>query len=90
MPLRPEPTNLAMSLAQPSAARTRWQISTRPGVSGSASDLGAPAWRVELTKAVGGQPGSWDLAWCDGTSRLSVPDAGHALPRLTDQALALK
>ena len=51
------------ALAQPSAARTRWQVSAAPGTGRQSYDLGQPGWRLELVKAVGGRPGGWDLVW---------------------------
>jgi protein ImuA len=53
------------ALAQPSAARTRWRIAAAPGVSQHSYDIGLPAWRLELVKAIGGQPAKWNLVWDD-------------------------
>src|SRR3954471_2630411 len=55
--LRPE------ALAQPSAARTRWRISSAPGTGVRDYDLGQAAWQLELVKAVGGRQGEWKLIW---------------------------
>jgi protein ImuA len=51
------------ALAQSSAARTRWRISSAPGTGMRDYDLGQAAWQLELAKAVGGRPDEWKLIW---------------------------
>ncbi len=46
----------------PSAARTRWRISALP-TPGPAHLVGPPHWRLELVRARGAPPGTWDVAW---------------------------
>lgn len=58
--LRPDTPN-----PPPSAARTRWRITALPA-SGPAHLVGPPHWRLDLLRARGAPPGTWDVAW-DGT-----------------------
>jgi protein ImuA len=58
--LRPDTPN-----PPPTAARTRWRISALP-TPGPAHRLGPPHWRLELLRARGAPPGTWNVAW-DGT-----------------------
>jgi protein ImuA len=67
--LRPDTRN-----PPPTAARTRWRISALP-TPGPAHRLGPPHWRLDLLRARGAPPGTWDVAW-DGT--LAVLRAAHA------------
>ena len=48
---------------EPSSLRTRWRVWARPGNGYSAHDLGLPVWRLELLKARGTAPRSWELMW---------------------------
>jgi protein ImuA len=74
------------ALAQPSAARTRWRVAAAPGVSQHSYDMGLPAWRLELVKAVGGRPGVWDLVWDEEAEGLR---SRPPLPQTTDQRRTL-
>ena len=50
----------------PSAALTRWRISSDPSASrpdGRRRELGAPRWRVELFRCRGGRTGTWQIEW---------------------------
>ncbi|WP_439580610.1 ImuA family protein [Elioraea sp.] len=67
--LRPDTPN-----PPPSAARTRWRITALPAP-GQAHLVGPPHWRLELVRARGAPPGTWDVAW-DGT--LAVLDKARA------------
>jgi protein ImuA len=58
--LRPDTAN-----PPPSAARTRWRVTALPAP-GPAHLVGPPHWRLELLRARGAPPGTWDVAW-DGT-----------------------
>src|SRR3954454_5848855 len=51
------------ALGPPSAARTRWHISAAPGTGRQPYDLGLPAWRLNLIKAIGARPDGWDVVW---------------------------
>jgi protein ImuA len=60
------------ALAQPSAACTRWRISSAPGTGVRDHELGHAAWPLELMKAVGGRPDAWKLIW-DEEDRVLLP-----------------
>jgi protein ImuA len=70
------------SLANASAARTRWRIAASPGAGRTDYALGDPCWRLELTAGKGCQPGSWNLRW--------DPQAHRLLPRGTMDDIALR
>ncbi len=46
----------------PTASLTRWRVDARPGAAGPRHALADPAWRLELLKSRGGQPGAWEVA----------------------------
>jgi len=59
----------ARALDQPSAAFTRWRIAPSPSTPDARlapRGLGAPRLRVELVRARGGRPGSWQIEWHQG------------------------
>jgi protein ImuA len=62
------------ALSHASAARTRWPIAAAPGKGTTSFDLGQPAWRLELVKAVGGQTGVWEVTWNQTEQRLASRD----------------
>jgi protein ImuA len=64
------------ALSHASAARTRWRIAASPGTGTTSFDLGQPAWRLELVKAVGGQAGEWEVIWNQTEQRLTTRDPG--------------
>jgi protein ImuA len=73
----------AHALARPSAAHTRWRISTLPGTGAAAHDLGEPRWRLELLRCRGGtgagdsgRPGGWRVVWRASARRLEVDGMG--------------
>jgi len=58
---------------QPSAAVSRWRITTLPSTPLPVAGLGRARWRVELVRCRGAEPGSWELEACDAQGRLAVP-----------------
>lgn len=65
-------------LAEPSAAWTRWRISSVPSARLSVAGIGRARWSVELVRQRGGDAFSLILEGCDETGRLAVPAAlGH-------------
>lgn len=68
-----------------SVAVTRWRISARPGEIIPYTDefgglAGAPCWHVALTRARGGVPGAWNVAWHAGDKGFALADAGLPAP----------
>ncbi|MFT8246747.1 ImuA family protein [Roseomonas sp. BN140053] len=57
----------------PVLATTRWRISGRAGTGLSRHDLGDPQWCLELLRARGAKPASWNVTWRAGTETL-VPE----------------
>jgi protein ImuA len=56
-----------------SAAATRWLVASAPSEPGpQAPGLGAPRWRVALTRCRGGRPGGWIVEKGDGAYPLRV------------------
>lgn len=56
--LRPDEANQWQA---PTAARTRWRITSLPGHGSDPNKLGAAGWRVDLLHARGARPGGWDM-----------------------------
>lgn len=57
-----------------SASHTRWLASSATSRSPpyDSGAPGAPAWRIELTRARGGRPGIWDLEWQDAPHHFTM------------------
>jgi protein ImuA len=65
-------------LADPSAAWTRWRISSAPSERLAVAGVGRPRWLVELARQRGGEGFSLIVEGCDATGRLAVPAVpGH-------------
>ncbi len=65
--LRPDTDNPG-----PSAALTRWKISTLPGDSSSPHHLGDPRWHIELLRGRGTAPRAWSATWRTTTDQLET------------------
>lgn len=66
------------AVPEASAALTRWRVGPRPGPADPLDPKrpGPPAWNIELTRARGGRPGSWEITWDDEThSFRAISDA---------------
>lgn len=64
--------------ADPSAAWTRWRISSVPSERLGVAGVGRPRWLVELARQRGGEGFSLIVEGCDATGRLAVPAVpGH-------------
>jgi protein ImuA len=61
------------ALAKPTAAVTRWRISSLPSADLASPGIGRSRWRVELLRCRGAEPSSWIVDACDETGRLRVP-----------------
>ena len=58
---------------EPSAAWTRWRVAAAPAGPGPFGiGLGAPRWRVELSRCRGAPPRDWLVEWQDEAHRLAV------------------
>jgi protein ImuA len=82
----------AHALARPSAAHTRWRISTLPGTGAAAPPpgLSEPRWRLELLRCRGGgRPGAWTVAWRGAAGRLE-PDEGAGEKAAADRVTAIR
>lgn len=57
--------------ATATASHTRWMIGTAPSRAPPYDPQapGNPVWKVELTRARGGRPGTWDLEWKNAPHR---------------------
>jgi protein ImuA len=65
-------------LGEPSAAWTRWRISSAPSERLGVAGVGRHRWRVELARQRGGEGFSLTVEGCDETGRLAVPAlSGH-------------
>ncbi|WP_236038219.1 hypothetical protein [Belnapia arida] len=65
------------ALAEPSAAVTRWRVSPLPSApplpwSPETPGLGLARWRLDLLRALGGEPCSWILECPDAEGRLAL------------------
>lgn len=85
------------AVVEASAALTRWRVGPRPGPADPLDPKrpGPPAWGLELTRARGGKPGSWEITWDDETHSFRVlsdacdrplPAAGGGAPPLFAEA----
>ncbi|WP_197420677.1 MULTISPECIES: ImuA family protein [unclassified Sphingomonas] len=86
--LRRHPREDADPLGTPSAALTRWRITSAPSAP-SRHGMGRARWTVALERQRGGDPFTTLMEACDDTGRLSLPAAlgdrsrapGRAAPR---------
>jgi protein ImuA len=60
-------------LAKPTAAVTRWRISSLPSAELASPGIGRSRWRVDLLRCRGAEPSSWIVSACDEKGRLSLP-----------------
>lgn len=63
------------SLAEPSAAATRWRVGSAPSAPLPYRGVGRGRWRVELVRQRNGAPMSLIVDACDDTGRLGLPAA---------------
>ncbi|WP_048758203.1 ImuA family protein [Afipia felis] len=63
----------ATDFGQPTAAMTRWRVSTLPSVSLPVPGVGRHRWLVELIRARAGESADFELEACDDTGRLALP-----------------
>jgi protein ImuA len=73
--LRPDTPNPG-----PSAALTRWRITTLPSLGGTTHQLGDPRWHLELLRCRGGQPQSWTTTWRTTLDRLDTETTATPTP----------
>lgn len=65
----------AADFGQPTAAMTRWRISSLPSAALPVPGLGRARWLVELIRARAGESFDVELEACDGTGHLDLPAA---------------
>ncbi|SFX96911.1 protein ImuA [Paracoccus pantotrophus] len=63
----------ASDFGQPTAAMTRWRISSLPSKTLPVPGVERPRWRVELIRARAGETYETELEACDGTGHLGLP-----------------
>jgi protein ImuA len=61
------------ALAKPTAAVTRWRISSLQSMELASPGIGRSRWRVDLLRCRGAEPFSWIVSACDEKGRLSLP-----------------
>ena len=64
----------AAEATEPSAAVTRWRVSSSPSRP-EGPGIGRPLWRVELLRCRGGAAGEWLMEACDATGHVHLADA---------------
>jgi protein ImuA len=64
---------------KPTAARTRWHVSSLPGAGAAPHRLGAARWRLSLLLARGGRPACWDVIWDDARKSLILDETKGAV-----------
>jgi len=57
---------------EPTAAATRWRLSSLPSSPLPTAGVGRPRWRVELLRCRNGAPGTWIVEGCNATGHLGV------------------
>jgi protein ImuA len=63
----------AAAFGQPTAAVTRWRVSTLPSTPLPVPGVGRPRWRLELIRCRGGESAAFQVEACDATGRLALP-----------------
>jgi protein ImuA len=63
----------ASDFGQPTAAVTRWRVSTLPSTPLSVPGVGRPRWLVELIRCRAGESADFELEACDDTGHLALP-----------------
>ncbi|MEF9601669.1 ImuA family protein [Paracoccus sp. PXZ] len=63
----------ASDFGQPTAAMTRWRVSSLPSKALPVPGVERPRWRVELIRARAGETYETELEACDGTGHLGLP-----------------
>ncbi len=63
----------ATDFGQPTAAVTRWRVSTLPSPALPVPGVGRHRWLVELIRARAGESADFELEACDDTGRLALP-----------------
>ena len=74
---RPHEARLHQDRVGPTAARTRWRVSSLPGAGAAPHRLGAARWRLSLLLARGGRPACWDVTWDNGRKALILDETGE-------------
>jgi protein ImuA len=62
-----------LDFGQPTAAMTRWRISTLPSTPLPVPGVGRPRWLVELIRCRAGESAEFELEACDNAGSLRVP-----------------
>jgi protein ImuA len=63
----------ASDFGQPTAATTRWRVSTLPSTPLPVTGVGRPRWLVELIRCRAGESADFKLEACDDTGHLHLP-----------------
>ena len=63
----------ASDFGQPTAAVTRWRVSTLPSTPLPVPGVGRPRWLVELIRCRAGESADFELEACDDTGHLALP-----------------
>ncbi|MDP5280074.1 damage-inducible mutagenesis protein [Sphingomonas sp. DG1-23] len=63
----------ADTVAEGTAAVTRWRVRAAPSLALGIPSLGRPRWNVHLERVRGGEPKSWIVEACDAQGRLALP-----------------
>jgi protein ImuA len=62
----------AADFGQPTAAVTRWRVSTLPSAPLPVAGVGRARWRLELIRSRGGESACFDVEACDAQGRLAL------------------
>jgi protein ImuA len=63
----------AAAFGQPTAAVTRWRVSSLPSTPLPVPGIGRPQWRLELIRCRAGESAEFEVEACDATGRLALP-----------------
>lgn len=61
------------TVAEGSAAVTRWRVRAAPSGALGIPSLGRPRWELSLERARGGDPQLWMVEACDAQGRIALP-----------------
>ena len=62
-------------ISMPSAAVTRWRVTSAPSTPLPVEGVGRPRWRLELARQKGGEGFEIEVEACDATGRCALPSA---------------
>jgi protein ImuA len=70
----------AADFGQPTAATTRWRVTSLPSTPLPVPGVGRARWRLELVRCRGGESAEFEVEACDDKGRLALPSQNSGSP----------